>query len=157
MGKGNLNSPVLFIAEAPGKNEDRDGIPFTGRSGELFDRLLSEIGMRREEIYLTNIVKCHPPNNRDPRQEEQESCIPYLKYETLLLRPKMIVCLGRIAAQRIIRSDYRITREHGTFLERKGVWLTGVFHPSAALRDETKLPLMQEDFQKIRKKLDTCV
>lgn len=139
MGKGNLNSPILFIAEAPGKNEDRDGIPFTGRSGELFDRLLSEIGMRREEIYLTNIVKCHPPNNRDPRQEEQESCIPYLKYETLLLRPKMIVCLGRIAAQRIIRSDYRITREHGTFLERKGVWLTGVFHPSAALRDETKL------------------
>lgn len=113
--------------------------------------------MRREEIYLTNIVKCHPPNNRDPRQEEQESCIPYLKYETLLLRPKMIVCLGRIAAQRIIRSDYRITREHGTFQERKGVWLTGVFHPSAALRDETKLPLMQEDFQRIRKKLDTCV
>ena len=83
MGKGNLSSPVLFIAEAPGKNEDQDGIPFTGRSGELFDRLLSEIGMSREEIYLTNIVKCHPPNNRDPKQEEQESCIPYLKYETL--------------------------------------------------------------------------
>ncbi|MFR3386470.1 MAG: uracil-DNA glycosylase [Lachnospiraceae bacterium] len=146
MGKGDLSSPILFIAEAPGKNEDRDGIPFTGRSGELFDRLLSEIGMKREEIYLTNIVKCHPPNNRDPKQEEQESCIPYLKYETVLLRPKMIVCLGRIAAQRIIRPDYRITREHGTFLERKGVWLTGVFHPSAALRDETKLPPMQEDF-----------
>ena len=150
-------APILFIAEAPGKNEDRDGIPFTGRSGELFDRLLSEIGMKREEIYLTNIVKCHPPNNRDPKQEEQESCIPYLKYETVLLRPKMIVCLGRIAAQRIIRPDYRITREHGTFLERKGVWLTGVFHPSAALRDETKLPLMQEDFRKIKEKLDTCV
>ena len=157
MGKGNLNSPILFIAEAPGKNEDHDGIPFTGRSGELFDRLLSEIGMKREEIYLTNILKCHPPNNRDPKQEEQESCIPYLKYETVLLRPKMIVCLGRIAAQRIIRSDYRITREHGTFLERKGVWLTGVFHPSAALRDETKLPLMQEDFRKIKEKIETCV
>lgn len=157
MGKGNLSSPVLFIAEAPGKNEDRDGIPFTGRSGELFDRLLSEIGMSREEIYLTNIVKCHPPNNRDPKQEEQESCIPYLKYETVLLRPKMIVCLGRIAAQRIIRPDYRITREHGTFLERKGVWLTGVFHPSAALRDETKLPLMQEDFRRIKEKLKSGV
>ena len=73
MGKGNLHSPVLFIAEAPGRNEDRDGIPFTGRSGELFDRLLGEIGMNREEIYLTNIVKCHPPGNRDPKPEEQET------------------------------------------------------------------------------------
>lgn len=154
MGKGNLHAKILFIAEAPGRNEDRDGIPFTGRSGDLFDRLLEGIGMDREEIYLTNVVKCHPPGNRDPKPEEQELCIPYLKYETLLLRPKIIVCLGRIAAQRIIRPDYRITREHGTFLERKGVWLTAVYHPSAVLRDETKLPQMQEDFQKIRKKLE---
>lgn len=111
MGKGCLHSQILFIAEAPGRNEDRDGVPFTGKSGELFDCLLGEIGMKREEIYLTNIVKCNPPGNRDPYPDEQEACIPYLKYETLLLRPKMIVCLGRIAAQRIIRPDYRITRE----------------------------------------------
>lgn len=154
MGKGNLHSPILFIAEAPGRNEDRDGVPFTGRSGELFDRLLGEIGMKREEIYLTNIVKCNPPGNRDPYPNEQEACIPYLKYETFLLRPKIIVCLGRIAAQRIIRSDYRISREHGIFLERKNTWLTAVYHPSAVLRDETKLPQMQEDFRKIRKKLE---
>lgn len=154
MGRGNLHSPILFIAEAPGRNEDRDGVPFTGRSGELFDRLLGEVGMKREEIYLTNIVKCNPPGNRDPYPDEQEACIPYLKYETLLLRPKIIVCLGRIAAQRIIRSDYRITREHGAFLERKNTWLTAVYHPSAVLRDETKLPQMQEDFRKIRKKLE---
>lgn len=154
MGKGNLHSPVLFIAEAPGRNEDRDGVPFTGRSGELFDRLLGEIEMKREEIYLTNIVKCNPPGNRDPYPDEQEACIPYLKYETLLLRPKIIVCLGRIAAQRIIRPDYRITREHGVFLERKNTWLTAVYHPSAVLRDETKLPQMQEDFRKIREKLE---
>ena len=152
MGKGNLSSPILFLAEAPGRNEDRDGVPFTGRSGQLFDRLLREIGMSREEIYLTNLVKCHTPENRDPRPEEQELCIPYLKYETLLLRPKIIVCLGRIAAQRIIRPDYRITREHGVFLERKQVWLTAVYHPSAVLRDETKLPEIQEDFHKIRRK-----
>lgn len=154
MGRGNLHSPILFIAEAPGRNEDRDGVPFTGRSGELFDRLLGGIEMKREEIYLTNIVKCNPPGNRDPYPDEQEACIPYLKYETLLLRPKIIVCLGRIAAQRIIRSDYRITREHGVFLERKNTWLTAVYHPSAVLRDETKLPQMQEDFRKIRKKLE---
>ena len=152
MGKGNLSSPILFLAEAPGRNEDRDGIPFTGRSGQLFDRLLREIGMNREEIYLTNLVKCHPPENRDPRPEEQEQCIPYLKYETLLLRPKIIVCLGRIAAQRIIRPDYRITREHGVLLERKQVWLTAVYHPSAVLRDESKLPEIQEDFHKILRK-----
>lgn len=105
MGKGNLHGQILFIAEAPGYNEDRDGIS-------------------------------------------------YLKYETALLRPKIIVCLGRIAAQRIIRPDYRITKEHGTFLERKNTWLTAVYHPSAVLRDATKLPQIQEDFQKIRELLD---
>ena len=92
--------------------------------------------------------------NRDPFPEEQEACIPYLKYETALLHPKIIVCLGRIAAQRIIRPDYRITKEHGTFFERKNTWLTAVYHPSAVLRDATKLPQIQEDFRKIRELLD---
>lgn len=153
MGRGNLKSPVLFVAEAPGWNEDRDGIPFTGRSGELLDQLLAGIGLSREEIYLTNLVKCHPPNNRDPEQEEKEQCIPYLKYETLLLRSPIIVCLGRIAAQRLIRPDYRITKEHGTFLLRKQTWLTAFYHPSAVLRDAGKLPEMEEDFQKLKEKL----
>lgn len=152
MGKGNLNSPILFIAEAPGNSEDRDGIPFTGPSGTVFDDLLGSIGLNRQDIYLTNIVKCHPPNNRDPLPQEQEACIAYLKYETLLIRPKIIVCLGRIAAQRIIRPDYRITREHGTFLYRKNTWLTAVYHPSAILRDPTKLEETKADFRKIREK-----
>lgn len=153
MGRGSLRSPVLFIAEGPGRNEDRDGIPFTGQSGQVFDRLLGEIGMTREDVYITNIVKCHPPGNRDPKPEEQEACIPYLKYETLLLRPKMIVCLGRVAAQRIIQPDFRITREHGSFLLRKGVWLTAVYHPSAILRDDTKYPETAADFRAIKEKL----
>lgn len=153
MGRGSLRSPVLFIAEGPGRNEDRDGIPFTGQSGQVFDRLLGEIGMTREDVYITNIVKCHPPGNRDPKPEEQEACIPYLKYETLLLRPKMIVCLGRVAAQRIIQPDFRITREHGSFLLRKGVWLTAVYHPSAILRDNTKYPETAADFRAIKEKL----
>ena len=153
MGRGSLRSPVLFIAEGPGRNEDRDGTPFTGPSGQVFDRLLGEIGMTREDVYITNIVKCHPPGNRDPKPEEQEACIPYLKYETLLLRPKMIVCLGRVAAQRIIRPDFRITREHGSFLLRKGVWLTAVYHPSAILRDDTKYPETAADFRAIKEKL----
>ena len=153
MGRGNLQAPILFIAEGPGRNEDRDGIPFTGQSGQVFDRLLSGIGLSREDIYITNIIKCHPPGNRDPRPEEQEACMPYLKYETWLLKPKIIVCLGRVAAQRIIRPDFRITREHGNFLLRKGVWLTAVYHPSAILRDEAKLPETEADFRTICDKL----
>ena len=153
MGRGNHQAPVMFIAEGPGRNEDRDGVPFTGQSGQVFDRLLEGIGWSREDIYITNIVKCHPPGNRDPRPEEQEACMPYLKYETWLLQPKILVCLGRVAAQRIIRPDFRITREHGTFLLRKGVWLTAVYHPSAILRDETKLPETETDFRAIREKL----
>ena len=129
------------------------GFPLPGSRGQVFDRLLGEIGMTREDVYITNIVKCHPPGNRDPKPEEQEACIPYLKYETLLLRPKMIVCLGRVAAQRIIRPDFRITREHGSFLLRKGVWLTAVYHPSAILRDDTKYPETAADFRAIREKL----
>lgn len=152
MGKGNLKSPILFVAEAPGNCEDRDGIPFTGKSGELLDKMLAEAGMTRDEIYLTNIVKCHPPGNRDPQINEQEACIPYLKYETLLLRPKIIVCLGRIAAQRIIRPDYRITKEHGTFLYRKNTYLTAVYHPSAVLRDDSKEAETIADLKAIRRK-----
>lgn len=152
MGRGNLKSPILFIAEAPGGSEDRDGIPFTGPSGKLLDELLCGVGLTRQDIYLTNIVKCHPPQNRDPLPQEQEACIAYLKYETLLIRPRIIVCLGRIAAQRIIRPDYRITREHGTFLFRKNTWLTAVYHPSAILRDPARLEETQADFEKIKAK-----
>ena len=101
------------------------------------------------------MVKCHPPHNRDPFPQEQEACIPYLKYETLLLKPRMIVCLGRIAAQRIIKPDYRITREHGTFIYRKNTWLTAVYHPSAILRDPAKMEEAKRDFQQIKEKADT--
>lgn len=96
----------MLIAEAPGGQEDQQGIPFVGRSGEILDRLLGDCGLSREEIYITNILKCHPPGNRDPREEEKESCFPYLKYETFLLKPRIIVCLGRVAAQRIISPDF---------------------------------------------------
>lgn len=153
-GKGDPKAPVMFVAEAPGNHEDMDGVPFTGRSGELLDQLLSGAGMSREEIYLTNVVKCHPPGNRDPKPEEQEQCMPYLKYETWLVKPKIIVCLGRIAAQRIIRPDYRITREHGTFVYRKNTYLTAVYHPSAVLRDMGKWEETLRDFRAIREKRD---
>lgn len=153
MGRGNLKAVIMFVAEAPGNSEDRDGIPFTGPSGEILDELLRHIGITRQEIYLTNVVKCHPPGNRDPLPKEQEACIAYLKYETLLIRPKIIVCLGRVAACRIIDRNYRITREHGTFLFRKNTWLTAVYHPSAILRDPSRMEETKKDFEKIKEKL----
>jgi uracil-DNA glycosylase family 4 len=156
MGRGNLKSEVMLIAEAPGRMEDEQGIPFVGRSGEVLDELLAAISLSRDEIYITNINKCHPPDNRDPENAEQEACMVFLKYETALIRPKIMVCLGRIASQRIIRPDFRITREHGIWVERKGYYLMGVYHPSALLRDPSKIEETKEDFQKIREKLNTC-
>ncbi len=119
VGRGSRSAAVMFVAEAPGAREDEEGIPFVGPAGRMFDRLLEYAGLSREEIYITNILKCHPPGNRSPREDEKDSCMPYLRYETYLLRPRIIVCLGRVAAQQIISPDYRITRQHGTWIRRK--------------------------------------
>lgn len=152
MGRGSREADIMFIAEAPGGEEDRQGIPFVGRSGEILDRLLRDSGLTREEIYITNILKCHPPGNRDPKEEEKAACFPYLKYETFLLKPKIIVCLGRVAAQRIIAPDFKITRQHGTWTCRKDCALTATYHPSAVLRDPSKYETVKKDFCEIVKK-----
>ena len=149
MGRGNRKADIMLIAEAPGAQEDQQGIPFVGKSGEVLDRLLQDCGLSREEIYITNIIKCHPPGNRDPKEEEKEACFPYLKYETFLLKPGIIVCLGRVAAQRIISPDFRITRQHGTWTYRKNCALTATYHPSAVLRDPSKYEDVKKDFLEI--------
>lgn len=152
MGRGDYQSDIMLIAEAPGGQEDQQGVPFVGRSGEILDDLLQDCGLSREEIYITNIIKCHPPGNRDPKEEEKEACFPYLKYETFLLKPKIIVCLGRVAAQRIILPDFKITKQHGTWTYRKDYALTATYHPSAILRDPSKYEIAREDFCEIVKK-----
>ena len=149
MGRGSLASRLMFVAEAPGSQEDRAGVPFVGPAGKLLDELLAGCGLRREDTYITNILKCHPPGNRDPLDSEKERCIVYLKYETLLIRPRIIVCLGRVAATRIISPDYRITRQHGQWIFRKNCHLTAVYHPSAILRDPGKLADTRADFAEI--------
>ena len=152
MGKGDHQADIMLIAEAPGAQEDEQGIPFVGRSGEILDRLLGDCGLERKDLYITNILKCHPPGNRDPKEEEKEACLPYLKYETFLLKPKIIVCLGRVAAQRIISPDFRITRQHGTWTHRKNCALTATYHPSAILRDPSKYePVRKDVFEIVRK------
>ena len=152
-GVVNTNADILFVGEGPGEQEDLQGEPFVGPAGKLLDDMLSIIDLDRTKIYIANIVKCRPPYNRDPQDAEQQACIGYLQRQIALIQPKMIVCLGRIAAKQILYSEYRITREHGAWLNRDGIWYTAIYHPSALLRDLSKRPDTFEDLLAIRKKM----
>lgn len=152
-GTGRKDADIIFIGEGPGEQEDLKGEPFVGPAGKLLDNMLSIIDLDRTNSYIANIVKCRPPNNRDPKEEEQDACIHYLRNQVALVQPKIIVCLGRIAAKRIIYPDFRISREHGTWICRNGIWITAIYHPSALLRDLNKRPDTFEDLLEIRNKL----
>ena len=153
-GVGNPEAKVLFVGEAPGENEDLQGEPFVGRAGRLLDLYLNSIGLdRHENIYIANILKCRPPKNRDPKPEETELCLPYLREQTRIIRPRVIVCLGRIAAQVILSPTFRVTQEHGVFYERGGILMMGTFHPAALLRDPRRKGDALEDFLKLQTKL----
>ena len=153
-GVGNPQADILFVGEGPGEQEDLKGEPFVGPAGRLLDDMLSIIDLdRKKNCYIANIVKCRPPHNRDPLETEQDACIGYLHEQIGLIQPKIIVCLGRIAAMRMIRDDYRITREHGQWVQRDGIWMTAVYHPSALLRDLSKRPETFDDLLSIRAKM----
>ena len=149
-GVGPKNAGVMFIGEGPGEQEDLQGEPFVGPAGKLLDEMLSIIDLSRENCYIANIVKCRPPHNRDPQQSEQDACIDFLRNQVALLQPRIIVCLGRIAAMKLIRPDFRITRDHGKWLEKNGVWMTAIYHPSALLRDPYKRPETFDDLLSLR-------
>ena len=156
-GVGDEHSEVMFIGEGPGKNEDLQGEPFVGMAGKLLDTMLSLIDLSREKIYITNIVKCRPPQNRDPLPEEQAACIGYLNEQIELINPKIIVCLGRIAAMKLIRSDFKITKEHGLFFSYGNRLITATFHPAALLRDPAKKEDTFRDLKELEKKIkETC-
>ena len=153
-GVGNPQADILFVGEGPGEQEDLKGEPFVGAAGKLLDDMLSIIDLdRKRNCYIANIVKCRPPQNRDPMETEQDACIGYLQEQIALIQPKILVCLGRIAAMRLIREDYRITREHGQWVEKDGIWMTAVYHPSALLRDLSKRPETFADLLSIRGKM----
>lgn len=154
-GVGNRQTDILFVGEGPGEQEDLKGEPFVGPAGQLLDDMLSIIDLDRSNCYIANIVKCRPPQNRDPLEIEQEACIGYLRQQIQLIQPKVIVCLGRIAAKALIREDFRITREHGTWTQKDGIWMTAMYHPSALLRDVSKRPETFDDLLAIRTKLKT--
>ena len=153
-GVGSRDAKIMFIGEGPGEQEDLRGEPFVGPAGKLLDDMLTIIDLDRTKCYIANVVKCRPPSNRDPSEEEQDSCIAYLRNQVALIKPRIIVCLGRIAAKRIIDPDYRITRSHGEWIQRKNTWMTAIYHPSALLRDPSKRPETFEDLLSIRDQLE---
>ena len=153
-GVGPRDAEVLFIGEGPGEHEDLQGEPFVGRGGQLLDDMLEIIDLsRKKNIYIANMVKCRPPKNRDPLPAEQDACMDYLRNQVALLRPKIIVCLGRIAAMRIIKEDFKITQEHGQWFEKNGVYTMALFHPAALLRDPRRKPETFEDLKTLQAKI----
>ena len=147
-GEGARDAEVMFIGEGPGEQEDLTGRPFVGRAGQFLDEMLSIIDLDRSQYFIGNMVKCRPPKNRDPLNVEMDACIGYLRNQVALIRPKIIVCLGRIAAMRLIREDFKITKEHGLWSEKAGTWMMAMYHPSALLRDPRKRPEAFEDLKK---------
>ena len=157
-GVGPHDAEVFFIGEGPGEQEDLRGEPFVGPAGKLLDDMLSIVDLGRSNCYIGNIVKCRPPHNRDPLQTEQDVCIEWLRAQTRLIRPKIIVCLGRIAAMKLIREDFRISRDHGQWEQKGGIWFTALYHPSALLRDESKRPDTFRDLKSLQTKVrEICV
>ncbi len=153
-GTGNPNSKVLFIGEGPGENEDLQGKPFVGRGGQLLDKMLSVVDLSRDKnIYIANMVKCRPPKNRDPQDEEVAACRPWLEEQIRLIDPKIIVCLGRVAALRFIDPNFKVTKEHGQFREMNGRLVMGTLHPAALLRNPNNKPAAMEDFFALQEKI----
>ena len=152
-GVGNREAELMFVGEAPGEQEDKTGIPFVGAAGQLLDKYLTAVGIERSDVYIANILKCRPPHNRDPLPEEGDACIGYLREQVALINPKVIVCLGRISAMRLIKPDFKITGEHGQWFKKGNYLMTAVYHPAAVLRDPRKKEDMLEDMKKIKEKI----
>ena len=153
-GTGSRQASLMFVGEAPGEQEDRMGIPCVGKAGQLLDKFLFAVDIPREDVYIANILKCRPPNNRDPEPTEEDACIGYLREQVKLIKPKIIVCLGRIAAMRLIDPNYKITKEHGTWVKKGNYLMTAVYHPALLLRDPRKKEEMLSDMKMIKEQLD---
>ena len=148
-GVGNPKAEIMFIGEGPGADEDRQGEPFVGKAGQLMNKAFDVVGIKREDVYIANIVKCRPPHNRDPEKDEITACMNYLRNQVIIIKPKIIVLLGRIALQNILGEEYRITASRGKWIEKKEIMYMPTWHPAALLRDETKKIDFLEDLKKV--------
>ncbi len=154
-GVGNPQAKLMFVGEAPGEQEDLSGVPFVGKAGQLLDKFLFAVDLTREDVYIANILKCRPPQNRDPLPAEEDACMGYLRDQVRLISPRIIVCLGRIAAARMIKPDFKISREHGIWFEKGPFSMTAVYHPAAQLRNPSQKDAMLADMKAIRARLDS--
>ena len=153
-GRGNVGAGVMLVGEGPGADEDALGEPFVGRAGKLLDTLLCALEIGQDDIYIANIVKCRPPQNRVPTIHEARTCLGYLRNQVYLQNPTIIVCLGSTAAKYVLNKDVRITQVRGTWIEKKGVYIMPTYHPAAVLRDDTKKIPLWEDFKKVKIKME---
>ena len=149
LGEGNRSADIMLVGEAPGADEDAQGRPFVGKAGQLLDKMFLSIDMRREELYITNVVKCRPPGNRTPQDDEAEACLPILRMQYALIKPRIVVCLGATATRHVYDREARITRVRGQCLEKNGTLFLPTYHPAALLRDETKKKDVWADLQSI--------
>ena len=152
-GEGNKEADIMFIGEGPGGDEDIQGLPFVGKAGQLMNKAFEGLGIKREDVYIANIVKCRPPQNRTPEKDEAEACINYLRNQVLLVKPKIIVLLGNTALKNILGDEYTITQMRGKWIEHKGIWYIPTFHPAALLRDESKKIDFWKDLKQVNEKL----
>ena len=152
-GEGDPEAQIMFIGEGPGADEDRLGRPFVGRAGELLTKMIHAIGLERTSVYICNVVKCRPPQNRTPLPEEMDACKGFLRAQVALVRPKIIVLLGSTAGKAVLGDQFRVTRDRGRWVEKKGVWFMPTYHPSALLRDEALKRPAWEDFKAVRDKM----
>lgn len=156
-GTGNKEADLMFIGEGPGADEDREGEPFVGRAGKLMNMAFDGIGIKREEVYIANIVKCRPPSNRNPETDEAEACMDYLRNQVMLVKPKVIVLLGSVALKNILGNEYGITASRGNWIERKGILYMPTWHPAALLRDENKKIEFWKDLKQVKEKMENII
>lgn len=154
IGTGNKTADLMFIGEGPGADEDAQGIPFVGKAGKLMNTAFQGIGIKREEVYIANVVKCRPPNNRNPEDDEAKACLDYLRNQVILVKPKIIVLLGNVALKNILGKEYGITSARGKWVEKNGIMYMPTFHPAALLRDETKKIMFWKDLKEVKKAMD---
>jgi DNA polymerase len=153
-GVGNPNASIMFVGEAPGFNEDQQGEPFVGAAGKLLDKLLESAGLSRSQVYIANVIKCRPPDNRDPEQDEVETCKPFLLQQTELIKPKLVCTLGNWATQTILEKKVPITKVKGSAIRLERFVVFPLLHPAAALHQGNLLGTLQEDFRKLKAYLD---
>lgn len=153
-GRGNIDADILFVGEGPGRQEDEQGVPFVGQAGQLLQLALTSCGYSDEDYYIANVIKCRPPENRTPFEEECNACMPYLRKQFSFIRPKIVVCLGGVAASNLIDKNSKITGLRGRWIEKGGILFFATYHPAALLRDESKKIVMWQDLKKVKEKFD---